>query len=151
MTTYFCFWDPHWVELYHMHAYHRTAPGMTLWLYPVLSYVSLKPGCRTYLTTHVKKEKKKKGEHIYTYFHLLFFVFKQVIAQKLNKVKLGSTLLGVFPSEVAISVASFFGDQGYLVSVWLTNLFHDWTFNFFLEKGGKSSNYPILKDLGFGG
>jgi len=27
-------------------------------------------------------------------------------------------------------VASFFGGQGYLTSVWLANLFHDWTFNF---------------------
>ena len=41
-------------------------------------------------------------------------------------------------------VASFFGDQCYLVSFWLTNLFHDWTFNFF-RKREKSSNYPILK------
>jgi len=24
--------------------------------YPVLSYISLKPGCRTYLTTHVKSK-----------------------------------------------------------------------------------------------
>jgi hypothetical protein len=70
---------------------------------------------RTYLTTHVRK-KKEEGEHIYTYFHLLFdFIFKQVIAKNLNKAKLGLTLLD-FPSEVVISGASLFGDQGYLIS-----------------------------------
>jgi len=26
---------------------------------------------------------------------------------------------------------AIFEDQGYLVSFWLTNLFHDWTFKFF--------------------
>jgi len=54
---------------------------------------------------------------MYTYFHLLFFcVFvKQVIARKKNKVELGLTL-ELVPSEVASSVTSFFGDQGYLIS-----------------------------------
>jgi len=53
-----------------------------------------------------------------------------------------------FPLEKMI-VASFFGGQGYLISVWLTILFHDWTFNF-LGKGEKSSNYPFEKILGSG-
>jgi len=61
---------------------------------PLLSYISLKPRCRTYLTTHVKKEEEEGRRHIYTYFHLLFFDFKQVIAKNLDKTKLGSTLLG---------------------------------------------------------
>jgi len=50
------------------------------------------------------------------YFHLLFFGFvKQVKHKKLNKVKLGLTL-ELVPNEVVISIASFFGDQGYLIS-----------------------------------
>jgi len=93
----------------------------------ILSYVSLKSECRTYLTTHVKKE-----EDICTYFHLLFFdfIFKQVKAQNLNKAKLGSTLLGGIPNEVAISVASFFGGQAIWLEFDSLILFHYWTFNF---------------------
>ena len=41
-------------------------------------------------------------------------------------------------------VAPFFGDQGYLISVWLTILFHDWTFNF-KRKGEKSSKHLFEK------
>jgi len=94
-----------------------------------------------------------KEKNIYTHISIFYFwfyyIFKQVITQNLNKFKLGSTLLGMVPSEVAISVASFFGDQSYLISVWLTILFHDWTFKFFkrLEKSSKT----IFKRLGFGG
>jgi len=58
----------------------------------------------------------EKGVRRSGYFHLLFFVFvKQIIAQKLkqSQVRLNPQIV---PSEVAISIASFFGDQGYLVS-----------------------------------
>jgi len=47
-------------------------------------------------------------------------------------------------SSEAMVVAPFFGDQGYLISVWLTILFHDWTFNF-KRKGEKSSKHPFEK------
>ena len=87
----------------------------------VLSYVSLKSRCRTLLSHHSRRKEKEEGEHIYKYFHLLFFVFvKQVIAQKFKQIQ-----VRLNPSEVTISVASFFGDQGYLISFWLTKLFHD--------------------------
>ena len=39
---------------------------------------------------------------------------------------------------------AIFGDQGYLISVWLTILSHDWTFNF-KRKGEKSSKHPFEK------
>ena len=83
---------------------------------PILYFSQVR--VRTYLTTHVKRKKKEEGRtYIHVFPSFIFLFFKQVIAQKLNKTKLGSTLLGGFPSEVAISVASFFGDQSYLVSV----------------------------------
>ena len=116
---------------------------------PLLSYISLKSGCRTYLTTHVKRKKKEEGrKHMYTYFHL--FVFKQVIAQKkkLNKVKLGSTLLGGPQWS-----RHFYRVIFRVKAIWLafdSLIFHDWTFNFFLRKGEKSSNYPFEKILGSG-
>jgi len=68
-------------------------------------------------------------------------------ADSLANVGLALSLFVWFPSlpELrAISVASFFGDQGYLISVWLTILFHDWTFNF-ERKGEKSSKHPFEK------
>ena len=88
----------------------ETTLGMTLDYTTILSYCSLKFGCRTYLTTHVKRE-KKKYMHVFPSFTFFIFIFEQVIAQKLNKTKLGSTLLGDIPSEVVISVAVIFGGQ----------------------------------------
>jgi len=75
------FQDPSIEWGYHMCQNRRV---LLAWNYDiaVLSYVSLKPGCRTLLSHHSRR-KEKEGEHIYKYFHLLFFVFvKQVIAQK---------------------------------------------------------------------
>jgi len=41
---------------------------------PLLSYISLKPGLGLISPLTLRKE-KEEGEHIYTYFHLLFFCF----------------------------------------------------------------------------
>jgi len=57
-----------------MHTYNKTAPGMALWLYSVLSYISLEPGRRTYyLTTH--EERRKKKENIYSSISISYFCF----------------------------------------------------------------------------
>jgi len=48
--------------------------GMSLWFYPVLSYVSLKSGLGLISPITLWKE-KEEGEHIYKYFHLFFFCF----------------------------------------------------------------------------
>jgi len=42
-------------------------------------------------------------------------------------------------------VASFFGGQGYLISVWLTILFHDRTFNF--KKRGKKFKLSHIEEI----
>jgi len=46
---------------------------------PILYFPQVR--VRTYLTTYVKKE---EGEHIYTYFHLLFFVLSKLQQKKVK-------------------------------------------------------------------
>jgi len=68
-----------------MHTYHRTAPGMALRLYPALSYILLKPECRTYHTTHVwKKEERRRKTYVHVFPSFIYFDFKQVIAQRIK-------------------------------------------------------------------
>jgi len=104
----------HWAGLYHMYQNPRL---LSVWHYDyttILSYYSLKSECRTYLTTHAKKKK-----HIDTYLHLLFifiFIFKQVIAQKISKTKLGSTLLGDVPVKSPF-LSRWFSEIKLLVSI----------------------------------
>jgi len=113
----------------------------------VLSYISLKSGCRTYLTTHVSRKKKQEvRRHIYTcIFIFLFLILSKLKHKNLDKTKLGSTLLG------GSLVKSPFLSRHFLEikAIWLAfdSLIYFTTEHlFFFRKGGKSSNYPILKD-----
>jgi len=83
------------------------------------------PGVGLIISPLPKKGERRRKE-TYTLVFPSFIIFCEVSysTKNLNKVKLGLTL-ELVPSEVAISVAPFFGDQGYLISFWLTKLFHD--------------------------
>jgi len=51
----------------------------------VLSYISLKPGCRTYYLTTQEERRKRRGEKYIHVFPSFIFVFvKQVIAQEIK-------------------------------------------------------------------
>jgi len=72
---------------------------------------------------------------LFYFLHKFRFFFYDVTLFE-EEIKAYSILLDI--------VAPFFGDQGYLVSVWHTILSHDWTFNF-EGKGEKSSKHPFEK------
>jgi len=98
---------------------------MALWSYPILSYISLKPGCRTYLTTHIKS--KQVG------------IYVQGISNnktQVKKGKVGLTHLGKNPQWVVISVLAIFGYQS-INWFWTFNL---WTLNFYSWEGKKWVN-----------
>jgi hypothetical protein len=98
------------------------------------------------------KKEERRRENIYTRISIFYFIFiKQVIAQKLNKTKLGSTLLGGSPVESPFLSRHFLE----IKAIWLA--FDSLTYFttehlIFLRKRGKKFKHPIFwKDLGIGG
>jgi len=74
----------------------------------------------------------KKPKHISTYLHFL----QTNYSTKINKIKIGSTLLGDIPSEVVIYVAVI-SEIKLLISVDSQIYVHHRALIFFLGKGGK--------------
>jgi hypothetical protein len=109
---------------------------------------------------HVQKQpfwKKLKKNYVTlqntnkTSFLYMSFATKQNKKLKFKGVRNTATLKlkqDTLLTPLILGVASFFGDQSYLISVWLNNYFTT-KHLIFLRKGGKV--VPYWKDLGFGG